>query len=198
MQLDLGWGTGYADSKMPSTTIDNTAIMIGIHQRTGSFSDKWIEYCTIHKIGFKLVNCYDSDIIYQLKDCAGLMWHWAQYDSKAILFARQLTYSLEHIGKKVFPDSKTCWHFDDKAGQKYLLEAIGSPLVKSYIFYDKEKAIEWANETSFPKVFKLRGGAGSVNVKLVTTSREALHLISKRTTKPSWNLFANKLLMRQS
>lgn len=152
---------------------------IAIHHRPGSFSDKWIEYCKTIGINYKLVNCYNSDIIQQLEDCEVLMWHWSQEDSKAILFARQLIYSLEHKGKKVFPDSKTCWHFDDKVGQKYLLEAIGAPLVPSYVFYDKREAKKWINKTSFPKVFKLRGGAGSVNVKLVKTKRQANKLVKK-------------------
>ena len=82
-------------------------------------------------------------------------------------------------GFKVFPDVDTSWHFDDKIGQKYLFEAMGLPLVKSYIFYSKKDALAWINTTSFPKVFKLRGGAGSINVKLVKTQKKARSLIRK-------------------
>jgi hypothetical protein len=71
------------------------------------------------------------------------------------------------------------WHFDDKAGQKYLLEAIEAPLVPSYVFYTKKEALAWANQTVFPKVFKLRGGAGSANVRLARTKSEAIKLINK-------------------
>ena len=46
---------------------------IAIHQTKGSFSDRWIEYCQINEINYKIVNCYDSDIIEQLNDCEGLM-----------------------------------------------------------------------------------------------------------------------------
>ena len=137
--------------------------MIAIHHRLGSFSDKWIEYCDQYNIQYKLVNCYSSNIVEHLKDCTGLMWHWSHYDYKASNFARQLTYSIELSGKKVFPDSRTCWHFDDKVGQKYLLEAIGAPLVKSYVYYGKNEATAWARNTIYPKIFKQRGGAGSLN-----------------------------------
>lgn len=64
-------------------------------------------------------------------------------------------------------------------GQKYLLEAIGAPLVPSYVFYTKDEAIEWINKTKFPKVFKLRGGAGAENVRLVKTRRDAVKLTNK-------------------
>jgi glutathione synthase/RimK-type ligase-like ATP-grasp enzyme len=107
------------------------------------------------------------------------MWHWSHEDFKAFLFARQLTLSLEKKGIKVFPDVNTSWHFDDKIGQKYLLEAVKAPLVKSYVFYSKKEALKWVDETSFPKVFKLRGGAGSINVSLVKTKQKARQLIIK-------------------
>src|SRR4051812_29552347 len=112
---------------------------IAIHNRPGSFSDRWISYCRQNHVDYKLVNCYDSDIVAQLDDCEGLMWHWSQVDYKDLLFAKQLTISLEKKGLKVFPDVNTSWHFEDKVGQKYLLEAIGAPLVDSYVFYSRQK-----------------------------------------------------------
>ena len=159
---------------------------IAIHHTPGSYSDLWIQYCEEKQITFKLVNCYDSDIVAQLDECDGLMWHWDQNDYKAALFARQLTISLEKKGLKVFPDINTAWHFDDKVGQKYLLEAIGGPFVKSYVFYSKQDALEWISKTNFPKVFKLRGGASSVNVSLARTKREARVLVKKAFGKGFW------------
>lgn len=152
---------------------------IAIHQRTGSFSDRWIPYCEENNIPFKIVNCYDSDIISQLDDCMGLMWHWDLNEYKAALFARQLTLSLEKKGIKVFPDKNTGWHYNDKVGQKYLLEAIDALLVESYVFYSKQDALKWLETTCFPKVFKLRNGAGSSNVRLIKNKRKAKQLVSK-------------------
>jgi len=152
---------------------------IAIHHSKGSFSDRWIYYCKAKNISYKLINAYDNDIIQQLEDCSAFMWQWHHGSPKDILFARQLTLSLEHKGINVFPNSKTAWHFDDKVGQKYLLEAIEAPLVKSYVFYEKKTALEWANKTSFPKVFKLRGGSGASNVRLAKTKQQAIKLINK-------------------
>lgn len=151
--------------------------MLAIHHRPGSFSDNWIKYCEQNSIPYKLVDCYSSEIVQDLQKCDVLLWHWAHYDSKAVLFARQLIYSLEMIGKKVFPSYKTCWHFDDKIGQKYLLESLGAPLVPSHIFYNKKRALEWARYTTYPKVFKLRGGASSENVRIVKNYSTAKKLI---------------------
>lgn len=152
--------------------------MIAIHKSTG-FAERWIAYCKKNNIPYKLVNAYDSDIVSQLADCDGFMWHHSHQNYKDVLFAKQLLYSLQIVGKKVFPDFSTGWHFDDKVGQKYLLEAIGAPLVPSYAFYTKKEAMEWIDKTDFPKVFKLRGGAGSSNVKLARTKSQAKKFVNK-------------------
>lgn len=157
--------------------------MIAIHERKGSFSDRWIAYCKEHNIAYKIVNCNDTDIIKQLDGCDGLLWHWSHEDYRTQNYARQLTYSLELMGIRVFPSYSNCWHFDDKVGQKYLFESIKAPLVPSYVFYEKEVALNWAKSTSYPKVFKLRGGAGSYNVKLVNSFQEARPLIDKAFSK---------------
>lgn len=165
--------------------------MIGIHDGENEFEEKWIEYCERNNIKFKLVNCFDSDIIDQLKDCDGLLWNWPHTDLKAQQFARQLTYSLEEMGVKVFPDRRTCWHYDDKVGQKYLLESINAPLVPSYVFYNKKDALNWAKTTEYPKVFKTRNGAGSQNVRLIHSQKDAIKIIIKAFEKgiPGYDKF---------
>lgn len=151
---------------------------IAIH-KSGGFSDRWVDYCKKSNIEYKVVNAYDSDIVEQVKDCDAFMWHHYHANYKDALFAKQLLFSLEMAGVKVFPNWHTGWHFDDKVGQKYLLEAINAPLVPSYVFYTKKEALEWIDKTSFPKVFKLRGGAGATNVQLAHTAKEARKFVRK-------------------
>ncbi|MFH1119639.1 MAG: hypothetical protein V1775_07425 [Bacteroidota bacterium] len=148
-------------------------MMIGIHISKGDFSERWVDYCRERQIPYKPVCCYDVDIIGQLGDCDALMWHHNHVHPKDVVFAKQLLFSLAAAGKPVFPDFATNWHFDDKLGQKYLLEAAGVPSVESFAFYTRQEAVNWIHNTSFPKVFKLRSGAGSENVKLVRSENEA-------------------------
>lgn len=154
-------------------------MMLAIHAREDGFSDRWIIFCKQNGLNYKIVNAFDSDIIQQMKGCDALMWHHHHGQFKDVIAAKKILYALEHSGIKVFPDFKTGWHFDDKVAQKYLLEAIDAPLVPSYVFYDKKDATAWAKQVSYPKVFKLKGGAGATNVKLVKNQKEALRLINK-------------------
>ncbi len=154
---------------------------IGIHHTKGFnfFSDSWLAYCESKGIDYKLVDCYQSDIIEQLSDCDALMWHFNHKSAKASKFAKELLYAVQASGKKVFPDFNTVWHFDDKLGQKYLFEAMDVPFAPAHAFFSKKEALEWAAGTSYPKVFKLRNGSSSANVRLVKSQRHAARLIRK-------------------
>ncbi len=152
---------------------------IAIHHDRDSFSERWIDYCKENNIEFKLVDCFSNDIVKQLNDFKFLMWNWNQTNATSIKFARQIIKSLELGGKIVFPNSSTCWHFDDKVAQKYLFESLNIPHVLSSVFYDEMTANMWIDSVPFPKVFKLKGGAGSMNVELVYSKSEAKKIVRK-------------------
>lgn len=151
---------------------------IAIHHKKGSYSDHWIKYCQKSQISYKVVNCYDTNIISEIADCDILMWHHYHSDPKDVVFAKQLLFAVESMGKVVYPDYYSSWHFDDKLGQKYLLESAGLPLVPTYAYFNRKEALQWAANFDFPAVFKLRGGAGSRNVKLVKTRKDAKMIIN--------------------
>lgn len=153
--------------------------MIAIHDSPRGFHPRWIAYCEKQGIPFKRVNCHASDIIDQLGECQALMWHYGQSHPKDILVARQILSACEHAGLTVFPNFRTAWHFDDKVAQKYLFEALDIPAVPAHVFLDRKEALGWIDRVNFPKVFKLRRGAGSAGVKLVRTRREARKLVRR-------------------
>lgn len=132
---------------------------VAIHHRKGSFSERWIKYC----------HCF--------------LWHYHHAHYKDAKAAKNVLFALLHAGIKTFPNYKTDWHFDDKIAQKYLLEAIDAPLVPSYIFYDKKEALNLINKTSSPKVFKLKGAAEGVNVRLANNRKSAIKLINRAFDK---------------
>jgi glutathione synthase/RimK-type ligase-like ATP-grasp enzyme len=147
--------------------------VIGIHDSPGTYSDRWILYCEEHGIPFRRVDCFSTDVVSQCQGLAGLLWHWLHYDPRGQLVARQVITSLQSMGLLVFPNTGTCWHYDDKIAQKYLLEAIHAPLIPTWVFTSETDARRWIEEATWPKVFKLRSGAGSTNVRLVQSAAEA-------------------------
>lgn len=156
---------------------------IGIQKTPRGFAKKWIEYCDEQNIPYKLIDVYSSDAIAQLKDCDAFMWHTDHLSRKDYQVAKRLLTAVEHSGKICFPSIYENWHYDDKVAQKYLLEAIDAPLIPSYVFYEEQEALDWASNTTWPKVFKLTGGAGSSNVRLIHSEKEARKIIHRAFNK---------------
>jgi hypothetical protein len=154
---------------------------IYIVDRKGSFSEEWIRFCKMNALSYELVDPYQPDLICRIKNGRCFLWHWRHDSHKDKLFARQLFSALAvaDVGLQTYPNIKTCWHFDDKIGQKYLFEVAGIPAARSYVFYDQKTALAWLDKSSYPIVFKLRGGAGALNVRLVSTKKAAIQLTKK-------------------
>jgi glutathione synthase/RimK-type ligase-like ATP-grasp enzyme len=150
------------------------SVRIAIHNRPDSWSVNWLEYCRSHEIDHEVVNCYDCNIMTTLRRFDGLLWHFDHWLGEDLLMARHVLMAAEHIGLAVFPNAATCWHFDDKLAQKYLLEAVGAPLAPTYAFFRQEEAVEWLRGAAFPLVAKLRRGAGSYNVRLLRDFGQAV------------------------
>ena len=84
-----------------------------------------------------------------------------------------------YMGIKCFPDESTGWHYDDKIKEYYLLKESGFPIAESYIFWNKEAALDWAVTASYPVVFKLKAGSQSDSVILVKNKKSANSLIKR-------------------
>jgi glutathione synthase/RimK-type ligase-like ATP-grasp enzyme len=152
---------------------------IAIHQTPGSFSSKWIEYCKEQGIDFEIVNCYDSDIINQMNSFDVLLWHHQQSNPTDNFLAIKLLAALELSGKLVFPNHNTGWHFDDKVAQKYIFENLDIATPANYVFYDFKTLKKFTESCKFPIVWKLKGGSGSRNVKLIHSKQDLLKIGSK-------------------
>lgn len=159
-------------------------MMIGIFQDFRHNDNKFVEtYCeilNINKINYKLIDYNDPKNLWkELENVSHLIFRFGQYDDEKH-FASSIMpvlYSRHHI--RCFPDFNTCWHYDNKIAQFYLLEANGFPVVETGVFWNRGKAIEYINNTTYPVVVKLSSGAGSSNVKMLNNHREAKHLTDR-------------------
>lgn len=149
-------------------------MVIGIDR--GKRSEQYVIAARKMKVPYKLVDCMSSDIIKDLESIDALIWHWTQdsYIDKRVAF--HIIRSAELMGKKVYPNSNTCWMFDDKIAEKYLLDAINAPCIESKVFFDKKSALSWMRKQGFPVVYKLPQGAGSSNVRLIKNETEAMRV----------------------
>lgn len=147
---------------------------VGIHKDGEGFSGRWGETLRNRGVSVRWLNLLASDPLNEVCGCDGVMWHWAHYPHEVRLAARPILYVIEKEMKiPVFPDCRTAWHYDDKISQSYLLQALGIPAPRTWIFWDRAEAERWAETASYPVVAKLATGAGSSNVRLVRSIRQA-------------------------
>jgi len=142
-------------------------------------SPRWADLLEKARHEVKWVNVYRADILEQLKGCDGFMWRWAHFGGMGQIARRLLPVIENELGLEVYPDQATCWHYDDKIAQYYLLTAAGIPMPKTWIWFDEAEASGWARKADYPLVIKLYAGASSTNVRLVNSADDAAAWIER-------------------
>jgi glutathione synthase/RimK-type ligase-like ATP-grasp enzyme len=151
-----------------------------------SWVPEWITFCEENNIPHDLIDFYQNDILDRIKNYDCMMWHFSGYVPQDMKFARSILYACKIRNIRTFPDFNTVWHFDDKVAESYLLQSVGAPVAKSWVFYDRTEALEWTkNFTKFPVVAKLRCGSGSNNVILIKNKAQCRRYI--------WKMFGSGL-----
>ena len=157
-----------ADSLRPSKRVRR---LVAIHGSNG-FAREWPAAAARLGMEVRHVDAYRPTLWRDLDGCDAFLWSLNQDDPRDLAHARSILQAAAMRGVRVFPDHATAWHFDDKVAQKYLLEAVGAPLVDTWVFFDRSEAMSFLEGAAYPLVFKLRRGAGSLNVHLVRDARE--------------------------
>lgn len=147
--------------------------------RKQSFSERWMELASAGGHEVRVVDVYRHDIFNQLEGCDAFMWYFwnAMFNSA---FGKRLIASIHHATElPTFPDWRTVWFFEDKISQRYLLDAVGVPMAKTWVFWHLKAAREFADSATYPLVLKLAFGIVSANVRLVVHPSEARYWIGR-------------------
>ena len=147
------------------------------------FLQKYEEILDYNSIRYIRLDASDPDFWEKISRLDLFIFRWKHFD-----WSKQLAHTILPIIEnemkiKCFPNQTTCWHYDDKIREYYLLKQAGFPVVDSYIFWDKKKALKWAVTADYPVIFKLKGGAGSQNVILIKNENHAIQYIKKMFRK---------------
>jgi glutathione synthase/RimK-type ligase-like ATP-grasp enzyme len=154
-----------------------------------SYSDCWLEIASRSGVDVKIVDAFEPDFFDQLQGCDGFMWRFG-YRPLPRLFAKRLLPAVEHgLGIPVFPSWKTAWHFEDKVGEHYLLQAAQIPTPRTWVFWHVEAALDFCEKATYPLVLKLAIGFQSSNVLLLKTPEEATFWV-RRLFGPGTNSLA--------
>jgi len=156
-------------------------MIIGIHKiaKNDVYANKWKEFLNKYSIKSKFLNLFSEKIPEDIKSFDGIMWRWT-HNPNYKQSAQKILYVIEnYLNIPVFPNNFTAWHYDNKIAQYYLLKTLGAPIPETFVFWNRNEAINWSKTAKYPIVFKLSSGAGSSNVLKVENQSEAKKLIDK-------------------
>lgn len=132
-----------------------------------------------NKIDYEILDINEIDFFKKVQKLNYFIYRWGPSTTEYQIASTILPIIEKNLGVKCFPNWNTSWHHDDKIKQYFLLKNENFPVPESVVFFDKDKALEWAEIVDFPQVFKLRSGAGSSNVILIKSKDKAISLIRK-------------------
>ena len=144
-----------------------------------SYAPRWIGALEKRSVSVRKCDFLKGDVIDQLRGADGAMWHFLHSPDDRQSASKVLA-AIEHgLAIPVFPNTSSCWHYDEKIAQHYLLETIGAPVVKTWVFWDIDTASSFIRSCRYPVVFKLSVGAGSSNVVKIDSFEDAEKLAEK-------------------
>lgn len=158
-----------------------SSTLIGMHRGIdGDFSARWAAAAQNRGAEIRWLDLLGPEPLKQVAGCAGVMWHWYHYPHEVRWAALPILRAIaEHLRIPVFPDLATCWHYDDKIAQAYLLEALGVPQPQTWVFWKKAEALDWCGQAAYPVVAKLAVGAGSENVRLLRDAGQVRRYVAR-------------------
>ena len=174
--------------------MENSKLKVGVYLDKSCINDDFNNNYEIilKKYGYGCVrmNIDDNDFWEKIKELDLFIYRYSIFDESKQIANTILPIIEKNYKIRVIPPQKNCWHYDDKIKEYYLSKCYNLPMVQSWIFWDRKKALEWADKIKYPIVFKLKGGASSINVLLIKSSHQAKRIINKMFTT---GIFSNNL-----
>jgi hypothetical protein len=99
---------------------------------------------------------------------------WKQF------YDERLRVIVEDLGRKLYPTYDELWMYESKRRMHYWLKSRGVPHPRTWVFYVRDEALEFARTAPLPIVVKTDLGAGATGVR-IHRSRDSLIRDIRRT-----------------
>jgi hypothetical protein len=158
-------------------------MLVGLHSgRFGKYPQSFLVYEKIldyNEIDHIRLDINEREFWKKVRELDYFLYPFNNVTDMKHIAASILPVIQNHLQIKCYPDLNTCWHYDDKIMQYYLLKQTGFPVIDTYIFWDRNAALAWIEKAVFPLVFKLKAGSRSGTVLFLKNKKQARKIISK-------------------
>ena len=155
---------------------------LGIFTSFDGSHQQYIDSCEELKVDYEVIDILSSDWVnnvikstcdgYLCSSCSDLQ------ERKSILDER--FYFIENILKKlIYPSFNELYIHENKRNMAAWLEIHNFPHPKTNVFVNKNEAIRFLSETSYPLIMKANLGSGASKVRIIKTSRKAKYYVNR-------------------
>jgi hypothetical protein len=142
----------------------------------------YIAACREMHVSYKLIDITTSnwvDTIHEANCDAYLVWPSASLSIWKEMFDDRLRILSQDLGQIVFPACHETWLYENKLRVRDWLTAHELPHPRTWIFYDREQALEFVRQAPLPLVFKSNIGASHSGVWILRRRTKALNMVRR-------------------
>lgn len=161
-------------------------VRVGIVRNSAQYHTKFVRACMELSVPFRVVDLTAADWIDGVRDSGcELFFAWPDVTTTPLAkIVKDRCDLIEHVmGLKVVPSSGERWMYEDKVRLYDWLRVHDVDHPRTWIFFDRDEAVEFARHCDLPIVFKTSFGAAASGVRIVR-SRRALRSIVAQAFGP--------------
>lgn len=163
-------------------TFDKDKKFVGIIVDVAHEHQYYIQACVDLNINYKVIDINGRDWIEKIKDsgCAVfLIWPTIYKPIQKQFWDERLYTMVNYLKVKIFPSYDLLWLYESKRKTADWLKSNNLPHPGTYVFFERNEAIQFIGNSVFPLVCKTDQGAASSGVFIVRSKARALSLIRK-------------------
>ncbi len=176
----------YADAEEVSSYPGKVDVRLGIVKEFTRLHRHYTGACRELGVPYKVVDISGPDWIDVIENSgcdaflvrpSGEITVWKQ------MYDERFKIMVEELGKIIYPTYDELWMYESKRRMYYWLKANKVPHAKTWVFYDRQEALEFAKQTELPIVYKANFGAGAYGVKIFRNRSRLLRFVNRCFSK---------------
>jgi len=156
--------------------------VVGIIRNQMAFHTRFVKACQEMGCAFRVIDLESEDWLTRARGSGVdfvLAWPDAVTTDRAKVVKDRCDLIEEVLGIPVYPTRAERWMYEDKVRLADWLRSRDVPHPRTWVFFDRVEALEFANSCILPVVFKLPFGAGSTGVQIVRSRRRLKGLVRR-------------------
>jgi len=159
---------------------------LGIIKEGFQYHKSYIAACREMQVSYHLLDISENNWIenFQKSGCdAFLAWPSAHSTILKQMYDDRLRILSKELNRIIFPSWDELWLYENKLRVRDWLIAKKLPAPKTWVFYDRQEALDFVQQSKFPLVYKIYIGASHTGVWIINSLPEAVKIIKRAFSK---------------